>query len=204
MFKAYQSRPFFPLQLHFFPPTPRKVLCQRDISPHNKHVPKLPRFMLRILKQSSKSGYPLKLLNGTKQKSLKNKCDLNCYLCQTLHRNPLSQNRGHEGPCARTCVLKWVAVHPCMYCMCVYGLERERGSHKTPWGVSVGQHCGVSSSACGIPSVYPSASCPSKEAWNTLWLPWQETRARSALWLTSWPSAKPSSHDSFRRAQGEI
>lgn len=67
---------------------------------------------------------------------------------------------------------------------------------------SVGRYCGVSSSECGIPSVYSTASCPSKEAWNALWLPWQETRARSALWLTSWPSAKPSSHDAFRSAQG--
>lgn len=107
-------------------------------------------------------------------------------------------NGGHEGFCGCTCVLKWVAMHPCV-CVCVWMGERE-----SPCGVSVGRHCGVSSSACGIPSVYPSTSCPSKEAWNTRRLPWQETRARSALWLTSRPSAKPSSHDSFRSAQGGI
>lgn len=109
-------------------------------------------------------------------------------------------NWGHEGLCACSCVLSNASV-----CVCVNGGEKETGgSLRSPCGLSVGRHCGVSSSACGIPSVYPSASCPSKEAWNTLRLPWQETRARSALWLTSWPSAKPSSHNSFRSAQGEI
>lgn len=91
MFKAYQSHSFFPLAALFFFSVHSNAPCQRDISPHNKHIHKLPRFMLCILKQCSESGYPQKLLNGTKQKSLKNKCDLNSYLCQTLQRNPLSQ-----------------------------------------------------------------------------------------------------------------
>lgn len=190
-FKAYQSHRFSPFSSFFS--VSRNLLCQRDVSVQNKHIPKLPRFVLHVLRHSSENGCLLMLLNGAEQKSLKNKCDWYVYLCHILP-NSFVSNGGHEGPCACTCVLNWAAMHPCV-CICVWIRAREKeGSHKSPCGVSVGRYCGVSSSACGIPSVYSSTSCPSKEAWNSLWVPWQETRTRSALWFTSWPSAKPSSH----------
>lgn len=205
-----ESLVFFPSQLfsRFVFQRAVNILCQGDISHHQSTYIKLPHFMLCILKQSSESGYQQKLLNGTKQKIFKEQMQFKLLSLPDTLKKSIVPNWGHEGLCACTCVLKWVAMQPCVH-VCVYGGEREReketgGSLKSPCGVSVGRHCGVSSSACGIPSVYPSTSCPSKEAWNTLRLPWQETRARSALWLTSWPSAKPWSHDSFRSAQGGI
>lgn len=70
-------------------------------------------------------------------------------------------------------------------CVCVRGRGLEPGERqRKDRRQSEGRHCGLSSSYCGIPSAYPSTSRPNKEAWNTLWLPWEETRARSALWLT--------------------
>lgn len=103
----------------------------------------------------------MKLPNGTKKKSLKNKMPFKFLSLPDAALKSFVSKEDMRDP-VHTRALKWVAMHPCVYTM--YGLEKKRdgGSHKGPCGASVGRHCGVSSSACGIPSVYPSASCPSK------------------------------------------
>ena len=153
MFKTYQSLFFFPLQLCYF-----------SCSFSKRHKPSQQEHTEITTLHAVHSNTKLEkwiAAEVAEWNKAKIKCNLNSYICQTLHRNPLSQPEDMRDP-VRACVYRQQCIHAFSVCAYMASRVRVRGNHISPCGVSVGRHCGASASACGIPSVSPSTSCSSK------------------------------------------